>query len=464
MDRPPVTDERHIDDFIDISQIAEFVDQAMITRIIKRLTDYTEIISETKLTSIINYTYNLSSDQIHAVIDFLAHLMAISKIFNIAQKGVRDLEHEYVSNIFSTPSSLENSSAYLSIRNAMEIRLTYQTQQFNMNMGIPNAAKSMPISTLRGQVKTYHSMATNSASSKVQHGFIAASLHDAYILLIHRVDFWNDKTYTKFFFNEDARENKSILLTTPQEKKSLTRINREVNNLINDFDNQRNDIVDRDFTTFPQEDEPEENLDKPEYHVGESQIVFKKKRPSAINFANDATMQTPFGMKYGAKINAILMEMSMVSTESFLDSKSVNTIAEILTGLFYSFKSNELSSENDTEQIIKAIDFILFLDMDMRIFSEKFLYRNRKESFPKFYQDNSLAIELFLLSIFQIYFKTRFAPVLKFIRTEEMLTFACAFIIKRIYFTFGDAITFFGFFLIKAILKVGKIQHATSEA
>lgn len=458
-----VTENKQIiDEFIDISSVADFMDQAMFTRIMKKLIDYTEIISENKLSSIINHTYNLSNDQILTIIEFLIHITALSRIYTIAQKGSRDLEPEYISNIFSNPYNLENSSAYISIRNAMEIRLTHQIQQFNINMGITNIAKSVPVSTLRGQVKTYHSMPSNRASSKVQHGYITASLHDAYVLLIPRVDFWNDKTYTKFFFNEDTRGNNKVFIANEYEKKTLTRLNRELEQLQNDFDTLRKDIIDKDITTQTETSNISDvHLNREEENGQDSHMVFKKKYPPTNNPAHDPTMQTPFGVKYGTKINSILNDISAKSTNAPLNTESVNATANILSILFERFRTrqNNAFERSSSDDIIKAVDFIIFLDMDMRNFSENFLYKDRKETFIKFYQDNSAMLETFLLSLFETYFNHRFEPILKYIKTDEMLKFACAFIIKRIYFVFGESLTIFGFFLIKSILKIGKLQQ-----
>jgi hypothetical protein len=52
-----------------------------------------------------------------------------------------------------------------------------------MNMGKTNTTQSMPINELRGHVKTYIDLNNSNVtvSSRAQHGYIAASLHDAYI-------------------------------------------------------------------------------------------------------------------------------------------------------------------------------------------------------------------------------------------------------------------------------------------
>ncbi|MDR3237240.1 MAG: hypothetical protein LBT84_01920 [Spirochaetia bacterium] len=453
--------ETDVQEEVDIHEIAPFADQSMLTRILDKLTDYTDIISEAKLTSIINFSYNLDSAQINSMENFLANSRAVSRIFLIAQKGSRDLDHEYISNVFSTPENPENSPAYVSIRNTMELRLTQQTQQFNMNMGIPNVAKSMPLNTLRNQVRSFQNAqeSGSSASSKVQHSYIAASLHDAYVTLITRVDFWNDKTYMKFFFNEDSG-SRNMLLTLRQEKKSLHRINKELSDILRDYDIRREEFVEpepakaNERPTVRYVEIPIQNADAP--------LKIRKKLPPTISVQNDPTMQTPFGKQYGGRINTIIMEICNKAINADLD---IDAMALVLSGMYNKFISDPsaITPQNYAGLIIHSVESFLFIDTDITDFAEKFLYINRKESFPKFFQDNSSSIETFMSLIFDIYFAERFKPFLKFMKTDEMLTFTCAFIIKRLYIIIGDALTIFGFFLIKAVGRIGKIQMNNSD-
>ena len=220
-----------------IENLTDFLDQAVIIKIINKLTDFAEILSEGKLAQIVNFNFDMNRTQSNDIIDLLIDIGAISRIKLIAQKGTKDLEHEVISNIFSDTNTPENLSSYISIRNILENRLTHQTQQYNMNMGKSNTTQAMSINELRGHVKTFIELNSNDIplSTKLQHGFIAASLHDAYITLINRTDWWNDRTYMKFFFNEDDNNKKNQLLVSRKTKKSIIEIGSNVQKLIDDF-------------------------------------------------------------------------------------------------------------------------------------------------------------------------------------------------------------------------------------
>ena len=245
-------------------------------------------------------------------------------------------------------------------------------------------------------------------------------------------------------------------MTLRQEKKGIFRINRELNELINDFDSRKDENIimldgisskDNDRVVF---------IDVPAQGGVQAPRV-KKKLPPSASQTNDPTMQTPFGKQYGVKVNSIINDICSKADKQVIDTE---TTASILCDMYNGFYSNNssITLEEHGEQIMEVIDSIIFVDTDIMSFSELFLYRNRKESFPKFFQLNSSAIDAFFSVIFKIYFQERFKPFLKFIKTDEMMTFTCAFIIKRIYIMFGDAITIFGFFLIKAVAAAGKVQ------
>jgi len=461
---------------INISEISSFANQALLTNLVNKLADYADVISETKLSSIINHNYNFSGDQVRAITEFLVNSRAVSRICMVAQKGSKDFNYEYMSNIFSNPENPENSMPYQSLRRTIELRLTQQVQQFNINMGEPNIARPMPLTVLRSHVKLYESAVKtfSGISSKVQHGYAAASLHDAYVTLISRLDFWKDKMYTKFFLYGESADSKDTLLTLHQEKKSIFRINKELKDLIDGFDSHKDGMTIMRTETLPKvvfTDVPAQE---------EVRVRVKKKLPSLganppgdlvmqaggwqihsksaydANPPGDSIMQTPFGRQYGGKINSIISEIC---------SKAGQEIDTAVTGLLLSGMYNRfcddrssITPEEHGKQIVQVIDSILFVDTDIADFSEIFLYRNRKESFAEFFKRNSSVIEAFLSIIFGIYFQERFKSFLKFIKTDEMMTFTSAFIIKRIYIMFGDAITIFGFFLIKAVAVAGKVQ------
>ena len=114
-----------------IKKISEFLDTASLNKIINKLTDYAEIITAGKLSGIINYNYRLGSTQSRLTSELLIDIKALTKIYTIATKGSRDLEEEYISNIFSDAVTPTNISSYVSLRTTVENRLTHQVQQYN---------------------------------------------------------------------------------------------------------------------------------------------------------------------------------------------------------------------------------------------------------------------------------------------------------------------------------------------
>ena len=89
-----------------LKSITPFIDYNTISRIFNKLTDYAEVITEGKLSGIINFNYSLNSIQTNMIIDLLLEIQALSRIYVIAQKGKRDLEGEFLSNIFSDPNKI----------------------------------------------------------------------------------------------------------------------------------------------------------------------------------------------------------------------------------------------------------------------------------------------------------------------------------------------------------------------
>ena len=91
-------------------------------------------------------------------------------------------------------------------------------------------------------------------------------------------------------------------------------------------------------------------------------------------------------------------------------------------------------------------------------FSEEFLYTDRKISFLRFFSEVKDGVEEFLTRLFIIFFEEHFGPIFRIIRSLDMKQYACAFIIKRIYLIEGEEMPVFGYFLIKAIARHGKIK------
>ena len=96
----------------DLKKITPFVDFNSMSRIVNKLTDYAETLTEGKLAGIVNYNYRLNSSQSNMIIDLLVELQAVSRIYNIAHKGKKDLEVEYISNIFSDINNPASISSY----------------------------------------------------------------------------------------------------------------------------------------------------------------------------------------------------------------------------------------------------------------------------------------------------------------------------------------------------------------
>ena len=81
-----------------------------------------------------------------------------------------------------------------------------------------------------GHVKTFKDLMSSNItiSHKARHGYITASLHDAYLTILNRFDWWDDKTYLKFFFNEDNSPKKNLNLITRETRLTLFEIDNNV--------------------------------------------------------------------------------------------------------------------------------------------------------------------------------------------------------------------------------------------
>jgi hypothetical protein len=444
-----MNDDLTIDDMnLDrLRRIASFIDQAVFVKITNKITDYAEIISEGKLSAIVNFSYNLNRQETNDIIQLLLDHRAISRIGIIAQKGTKDLDNEYISNILSNPVNPESESSYISLRNILENRLTHQVQQYNMNMGKSNSTQSMPVNELRGHVRTFLDLSSNniSISTRVQHGYIAASLHDAYITLINRHDFWNDKTYIKFFFNEDDNERRNQLIVTHEQRQSLIQISRNINEITGSFEKIRKEREDAKSPSLPSEP---------------TEPARSQRREEQLQPFSDPAMATPFGRQYGGRINSIIADMFNHEKEKSPESFESGEIPGLVEKLFSIYISTPaaMTVPVNVNSIMKAVDSMILLDMEMKTFVEKFLYRNRKESFSRYYSENKEKVDSFVTDIFAIYFEEKIGALFRIIRSQELRTFACAFTIKRIYFTQGENLTSFGYFLVKAVARVGKIQ------
>lgn len=427
----------------ELQRMSDFIDPPSLRKIINKMTDYGEVLTEGKLSGIVNFQYKLNSMQTNSIIDFLLHCQAVSRVHNVSLKGSRDLVDEYVSNIFSEVDSPEGISSFLSIRNIIENRLTHQTQQYNMNMGKTNTSMAMPISELRGHVRIYRDLMENklSISTKAQHGIIAASLHDAYIKLLQRDDWYNDRTYMKFFYNEDSPEKREKLLLTGEKRLTLKQINDKVNTAVQNFFDMRAEKLALAEASIP---------DKPESR--NHGAVDKKTR----NFS-DKMLLTPFGRQYGSTIDRIL-DLIFFSDEK-IEEERVNEIVKFVFGAYLKFPDS-ISNDIYREDIRLLSFFLINSSLNLSSFIEKYLYPFRRDFSGKFtavkFREET---EKFIHECFKIYYDIMFEPVFRIIRSMDLKKYASAFIIKRIYLVCGEELKTFGYFFINTIAKTGNIKN-----
>ena len=106
-----------------LDEILSFIDYNVFNKIINKLTDYAEILNEGKISGLINFNYRLNSHQTNMIINLLESIQAVTRIYNVAQKGSKDLEIEYISFIFSDFDNPETISSFINLKNVLENRL-----------------------------------------------------------------------------------------------------------------------------------------------------------------------------------------------------------------------------------------------------------------------------------------------------------------------------------------------------
>ena len=428
-----------------LDEITSLIDYNFFNKIINKLTDYAEIISEGKLAGIINFNFRLNSIQTNKIIKLLENIQAISRIYNLALKGSKDLEVEYISLIFSDFDNPETISSFINIKNVIENRLTHQVQQYNVNMGKSNTTLAIPLNELRGHVKSFMDLREMdlAISTKAQHGIIAASLHDAYSALLNRQDFWNDRTYIKFFFNEDDISKRKVLLIKKDRRFAIREIGIKVRETL---DKLRAIMYNRIQTT------------RESYQEDLTPVADYSSRHNRSETFTDRMMQTPFGRQYGVMIDKIILHIFDPASHTEFQSITEDSIKEKMALLFQAFKLRSNMAKH-AEETVYVVDYLLMQDYGIKSFAEKFLYYDRKETFSRFYSgQNQMQIEQFLAQVFTVYFEERFSSLFKIIKSMDMKKFACAFIIKRIYLREGESLTNFGYFFIRVIAKVGGIK------
>jgi len=431
-----------------LKKMAPFVDYASFSKIVNKLTDYAEILTEGKLSGIINHNFRMNSTQTNMVIDLLCTMQGLSRIYDIAQKGKRDLEEEYISNIFPDGSNPATSSSYISIRNTLENRLNNQVQQYNMNMNKSNTTMAIPVNELHGHVKTYKDLSLNNVtmSHKAQHGYIAASLHDAYLTIQNRTDWWDDRTYMKYFFNEDDATKRNLNLLTREPRLSLFEIGNNIKKVLNYF----NDINLAKFK-ITQETAEAERIQAEENRIQHNDHTSKY---------SDKLLMTPFGKQYGSKIDSIINNIFSTERLSEWESGNDTVIESMAKSLYHVYLTlpGSLIVDPNKRKAIDLVNFLLSRDYGLKKFIEKYLHIDRKVPFSRFYTENRDSAEDFITTIFNVFFEDSFSSLFRIIRSLDMKQYACAFIIKRIYITRGEELPIFGFFLIKAIARNGKIK------
>jgi len=426
----------------ELKEISSFIDYTGFNRIVNKLTDYSEILIEGKLASLINFNYRLNASQANMVIDLLVEIQALSKIYVIAQKGKRDLDVEFISNIFSDINNPGSSPSYLSLRNVIEGRLNNQLQQYNMNMNKSNTTMPISVSELHGHVQTLSDLINNniSTSHKARHGYIMGSLHDAYVIILNKFNWWNDKTYLKFFFNEDNPSKRSLNIITKEPRQTLFEIGNNVKTILEFF---KSISI---FRTKKKDQDFDEN------HYNAAKLL---KGDSRTNSYSDKLLSTPFGIQYGQKIDEIIKDI-------FDSSISVNSedIKKIIQSLYQTYNEdlNSVNSEEYRTSSVFAVNYLLHQDFGIKRFAEDFIHIDRKILFAKFFAEKKDIIEEFLVVIFIVFFEEKFNPIFRILKSLDMRQYACAFIMKRIYMIKEDNLPVFGYFLIKAIARHGKIK------
>jgi len=439
------TDEKS--DIAFIRQISDSIDYTTFNKIINKLTDYAETISEGKISGIINFNYRLNSIQTSEAVKLLEDIQGITRIYSLSLKGSKDIEVEYISNIYSDYENPEAISSYISLKNIIENRLTHQVQQYNINMGKNNTTLAIPVNELRGHVKTYRDLHGQNIAitTKAQHGYIAASLHDAYTTLLNKPDYWNEKSYMKFFFNEDDQSKRKLLLLKREKRRSIREIAHNVKKILDTLQGMQQTRI---HTSI------EPTITETEQLMSLEDLTRRSKSDSFT----DRMLLTPFGRQYGSIIEKIITRTYDPARRKLYNEEWENAVKEKISLLFKTYKVKD-NLYQYVKEITEVVEYLLMQDYGIKSFTEKFLYADRRESFSKYYTEYIQEhVEQFLSQLFNIYFEISFSSLFKIIKSADMKKFACAYIIKRIYIDEGENLTDFGFFFIRVIAKIGGIK------
>jgi len=319
-----------------------------------------------------------------------------------------------------------------------------------MNMSKSNTTMSIPVNELLGHVKTFKDLMSSniSISHKARHGFIAASLHDAYLTILNRFDWWDDKTYLKFFFNEDTSLKRNLNLISRETRLTLFEIDKNLKKVIDYFQS---------ISLYKVKlKESEQVLDR----AGNGSVIKPSRHDGYTNNYSDKLLLTPFGLQYGQKIDDILNNIFRSDKIKDTGSMSSEEIKKIVTTLYQVYKAlpGSLSMQQNMVMAINLVYYLLGREYGIKKFTEEFLYTDRKIPFSRFFPEVKDDVEEFLTRLFIIFFEELFSSIFRIIRSLDMKQYACAFIIKRIYLIMGEEMPVFGYFLIKAIARHGKIR------
>jgi len=259
-------------------------------------------------------------------------------------------------------------------------------------------------------------------------------------------DWWEDRSYQKFFFNEDDSQKREFYILSKKKRKSLTEIQADIKKILLKFSEIKA------LKTKSKKHDNKENIEKK-----------SETKQSSINLSfTDKMLHTPFGQSYGLQIDKILNEIFKHNIEEYDKSEIERSIDSQIYTYFELFKNNRqyfIHDNNNKNFALEITPKLLLINNGIKTFSEKFLHKNKLESFTKFYSNkNKNEIEDFIHTIFIIYFENEFVSIFKIIRSKNLKQFACAYIMKRIYLMQSENITTFGYYFIQAIAKLGSIK------
>jgi hypothetical protein len=359
-------------------------------------------------------------------IDFLLKSRAISRLYIPPTAGSHGLDSEYVSNIISNSRMPESISAHIVITNTLDSKTANQLHIYNNSMNKINSGQTASVKEIRRHIDAHE--LTKTIPLKSQNVYILASLHDAYVIRLNQNNWWENTHYKQYFMNDDNNEDLLLQLVTREPHLSLEEINRQINIIVHTF-----------------------------IAMGAGKFKNEQKKPTQENLAKSAVppekaqqeiynkmLSTPFGMHYGKKIDSILFEIFYNNSDELSGE-----IKFFVLNASSDFKETNSISLNP-ETIIELCTWLITTRMDSQTFIENFLEKN----------SNKQLTTDFTNQLFKIFFELKFRDIFKIIKHPENISFACSFIIKRIYINYGEEIPEYGLFFINTVAQFEKNQHA----